>query len=178
MYLDPPKYLKATTPMPVILVSSRFGEVMNVAPYAWHMPISMDPPLLGIAIRKERDTYSNILDTGEFVVNVPGKDLVEAIKETAKPFPRDVSEFEKAGLTPLRSKMVNVASVLECLTSIECKLEWTKEAGDHDVVVGRVVNVRVADKMVEAGIDDVHPPSLIHIGGGRNRYATIGDIIG
>jgi flavin reductase (DIM6/NTAB) family NADH-FMN oxidoreductase RutF len=53
-----------------------------------------------------------------------------------------------------------------------------KEAGDHHVVVGRVVNVRISDELAGIGIDTAHPESVIHIGGGRNRYATIGDIIG
>ncbi len=177
MEIDSKDYLKATAPMPVILISTRYGDIYNVAPYAWHMPISMDPPLLGVAIRKIRDTFSNIEDTGEFVVNIPGKDLVPAIKETAKSFPRVVSEFDKAGLTPLESRKVSVPSVKECLTSIECKLEWMKEAGDHHVVVGRVLNVRISDELAESGIDSNFPPSVIHIGGGRNLYANIGDII-
>lgn len=177
MDLPPAHYLKGTTPMPVILVSTMYGEINNVAPYAWHMPISMDPPMLGVAIRKERDTYSNILDTGEFVVNVPGKDLIHAIKESAKPYPRNVSEFEKAGLTPVESKIVSVKGVKECLTRIECKLEWMKEAGDHDVVVGRVVGVSISDEIVVEG-EPSFPDAVIHIGGGRNQYAKIGDILG
>jgi flavin reductase (DIM6/NTAB) family NADH-FMN oxidoreductase RutF len=178
MDLEPPQYLKATAPMPVVLVSTCFGDINNVAPYAWHMPISMDPPLLGVAIRKIRDTFSNIEDTGEFVMNLPGKDLIPAIKETAKPFPRDESEFEKAGLTPRKSKVISTPGVEECITSIECRLEWMKEAGDHHVVVGRVVHIQISRDLSDRGIDHNHPDAVIHIGGGRNLYATIGDIIG
>lgn len=177
MELEPSQYLKATAPMPVILVSTLHGDVKNAAPYAWHMPISMDPPLLGVAIRNIRDTYKNILDTGEFVVCVPGKDLVPRIKESAKAFPRDVSEFDEVGFTPLKSREVKPFGIKECLTNIECRLEWYKEAGDHDVVVGRVVNVIVNEKLAEKGVDGNFPSAVIHIGGGRNQYATIGDIL-
>ena len=164
--------------MPVVLVSTLYGDVKNIAPYAWHMPISMDPPLIGVAIRNIRDTFKNIEDTGEFVICVPGKDLVPNIMETAKPYPRNVSEFEKAGLTPLKSKMVQAFGVKECITNIECKLEWMKEAGDHHVVVGRVENSNVSKELADLGLERNHPEAVIHIGGGRNAFASIGDIIG
>jgi flavin reductase (DIM6/NTAB) family NADH-FMN oxidoreductase RutF len=177
MDLDPKDYLKATPPMPVVLISSLFGDVPNVAPYAWFMPISMDPPILGAAIRESRDTFSNILDTGEFVVNVPGPELKRKVLRTAKALPRDISEFEDAGLTPKRSMVVSAPGVEECLTQIECKLEWYKEAGDHHVVVGRVVNVSISKELEEMGIDANFPNALMHIGGGRNLYSSLGRIL-
>jgi hypothetical protein len=39
--------------------------------------------------------------TKHIVVAVPGPELVEEINATARSFPREVSEFEQAGLTPL-----------------------------------------------------------------------------
>jgi flavin reductase (DIM6/NTAB) family NADH-FMN oxidoreductase RutF len=176
MDLDPKDYLKATGPFPVVLVSTLNGEVENVAPYAWVMAISMDPPILGVAIRNIRDTFKNIMDQGEFVVSVPGPELKDKVIKTAAALPRDQSEFKLADLTPKRSKIVSPPGVEECLTQIECKLEWAKEAGDHHVVCGRVVNVSICNELEESGIDAVFPDALMHIGGGRNLYTKSGKI--
>ena len=101
MKIEPREYMKIIPPPPVVLVSTLYGEVRNVAPFGMNMPISSDPPLYAIGVRETRDTYSNILEIEEFVVAVPGPDLVEQIAATAEALPRDVSEFERAGFTPL-----------------------------------------------------------------------------
>jgi flavin reductase (DIM6/NTAB) family NADH-FMN oxidoreductase RutF len=77
----------------------------------------------------------------------------------------------------LKSSYVAPYGIEECITNIECKVEWMKEAGDHDVVVGRVVNVRVSERLADRGIEGNYPEAVIHIGGGRNQYASIGDIL-
>jgi flavin reductase (DIM6/NTAB) family NADH-FMN oxidoreductase RutF len=174
MDLDPKEYLKATGPLPLVLVSTLNGEIANVAPFAWIMPISMDPPILGVAIRNIRDTYKNIMDQGEFVVSVPGPELKEKVVKAAASLPRDQSEFEYTDLTPAKSREVAPPGVGECLTRIECTLEWAKEAGDHHVVCGRVVNVSISREMEEKGIDAEFPDALLHIGGGRNLYTSAG----
>lgn len=177
MELQALDYLKATTPMPVVLVSTLHGDVKNIAPYAWHMPISMDPPLLGVAIRNIRDTFKNIEDTGEFVLCVPGTGLKKSVIKTARSLPRDKSEFDISDLTPMESKVVKPFGVKECQTNIECKLEWMKEAGDHHVVVGKVVHVQISDDLIKDGAKIEHPDPLVHIGGGRNLYAGLGDLV-
>ncbi len=169
MGTPPVQFLANYPPMPVVLVSTLFGEVRNVAPYAWHMPISIDPPLLGIAMRKSRDTYKNILEQGEFVVAVPGPKLLKKMEATAESLPRDRSEFEHAGLTPTPSKMVAPFHVKECPVNMECRFEWEKEAGDHQVVVGRVVHVDV----VSDGEGHVHDP-IYHSMGSGSQYLRLG----
>ncbi len=166
---SPGQFLANYPPMPVVLVSTLYKEVKNVAPYAWHMPISIDPPLLGIAMRTTRDTYKNILEQGEFVVAVPGPELLKMMEATAESLPRDSSEFDHAGLTPTPSKMVAPFHVKECPVNIECRFLWEKEAGDHQVVVGRVVHVDV----VSDGKKHVHDP-IYHSMGTGAQYLRLG----
>ncbi|MFO8052135.1 MAG: flavin reductase family protein [Thermoplasmatota archaeon] len=177
MDIESNEFLKATAPMPVVLVSTLYGEIKNVAPYAWHMPISMDPPMLGLAVRNTRDTYSNIKDTGEFVVGLPGPTLKDQVMIAARSVPRDRSEFDISGLTPMESSVVSPYRIKECSTNIECRLEWIKKAGDHDVVVGKVVKVHVSEEIVASDGSIQFPSPLMHIGGGRDLYARLGDLI-
>ncbi len=146
MEVSPEQFRRIIPPPPVVLVSTLHGDVRNVAPFGMNMPISSNPPLYAIGVRATRDTFQNIVDAEEFVVGVPGPDLIRQIDLAAKPFPRDVSEFEKAGLTPVKSKIVKSSRIKECQSNLECKLEWIKQAGDHYIVVGRVVAADIVDR--------------------------------
>jgi len=126
--------------VPVYLVSTISTEgIPNVAPYGMVMPVCHKPLMYCLGTAHDRDTYRNILATGEFVLNVPSADLFGEINITATPFPPEISEFEKAGLTPINSIKVKPPRVAECRSHLECKVEWMKDAGDRTLVVGRVV---------------------------------------
>jgi flavin reductase (DIM6/NTAB) family NADH-FMN oxidoreductase RutF len=53
-----------------------------------------------------RDTYVNIENTEEFVINMPGIDMVNKVIPTASHVPFDVNEFELAELKEKPSKKV------------------------------------------------------------------------
>jgi flavin reductase (DIM6/NTAB) family NADH-FMN oxidoreductase RutF len=161
-------------PTAVVLVSTLYGEVKNVAPFGMFMPVSFDPPLVALGIRKTRDTFKNIQDTGEFVIGIPGPELVEQIEIAGRALPRDVSEFERAGLTPLTSRAVKPCRIRECQAHLECRLVWAKEAGDHHIVVGEVVAASVRDQISQTGSRaDLDP--VYHVG--VQLYARRGALI-
>lgn len=58
MELEVRKYL--IPPTPVVLVSTLYGEVKNVAPFGMFMPVSSNPPMVALGIRQIRDTFKNI----------------------------------------------------------------------------------------------------------------------
>ena len=178
MKLRPREYMRIIPPPPVVLVSTLYGDVKNVAPYGMNMPISSNPPLYAIGVRDTRDTYVNILETKEFVVAIPGPDLVEEIETTAQSFPREVSEFEQAGLTPLESEIVKPFGVKECQANFECTLEWVKQAGDHYVIVGRVVAARIDDRFYTKDLSRLVIDPLYHVGAKEGEYAGKGELVG
>ena len=62
--------------------------------------MALDPSVLAIGCNVEHWTARNILSNREFVVNVPGAELVETVWASHRlPHPRPV---EAAGLTPLQ----------------------------------------------------------------------------
>jgi len=135
------------SPMPVALVSTVSKEgVPNLAPYGLVMPISFDPPMIALGMRATRKTHKNIMDTKEFVVNFPASDLVKMVNEAAVPVPF-VDKFQNVGLTPIKSVVVKAPWIEECKVHYECALEWTKDAGDHTLIVGKVVSVSVDDDL-------------------------------
>jgi flavin reductase (DIM6/NTAB) family NADH-FMN oxidoreductase RutF len=175
--LDGSDYIKVIGPPPVVLLSTLYGEVANVAPYGMVMPVSFDPPLMAFGIKEERDTFRNIRDNDEFVVAYPTPELAEAVNKTAEALPRDKSEFAHARLTCRPSATVKPHSVGECPVNIECKLEWMRQAGDHYVVVGRAVAVTVSDELAESGLSRMSLRPLYHLSAPEHEYAELGRAI-
>ena len=178
MKVEARNYMTIIPPPPVVLVSTLYGEVKNVAPFGMNMPISSDPPLYAIGVRETRDTYSNILETEEFVVAVPGPGLIEQIAATAEALPRDISEFERAGLTPLKSEVVRPFGVKECQCNIECTLEWVRQAGDHHIVVGRVIAANINDRIYREELSRLVLDPVYHVGARDGEYAKRGALVG
>jgi flavin reductase (DIM6/NTAB) family NADH-FMN oxidoreductase RutF len=174
MELDPKDFMIAIPAPPVVLVSTLYGHVKNIAPYGMNMPISFSPPLFAVGVGAARDTYKNITDTGQFVVCIPSPEMTGAINCSAREYPRDVSEFEKAGLTPEPSRVVDPFRVSECQAHLECELAWSKEAGDHYIMVGRVVAASVVESLGVGGmrrdkLDPVYHDSVL-----KSLYARKG----
>ncbi len=158
---------RVLAPRPTIIVTSinKKGEV-NAAPFSFTMPVSMNPPLVAFASVKTHDTYKNIVETEEFVINIPNEDILKELWITGEKFPYGVNELEKANLTQIESKNVNPPKIGECIAAIECKVHWIKNAGDHDIIVGSALNVSVREDSLKEGLLDVEKVRpVLHVGG-------------
>ena len=62
---------------------------------------------------KKKDTLINVEETKQFVVNLATEANAEKMNQTSAPYPYGVSEFEKAGLTPLPSIKIKPPRVAE-----------------------------------------------------------------
>src|SRR5690606_1432552 len=92
---------------------------------------------------------ANILETGEFVVNLVSEDLAEAMNITCMDAPPEVDELACAGLHAAASVKVAPPRIAESPVSFECRTFQTVETGPHQVIVlGRVVMAHLRDEMV------------------------------
>lgn len=90
-------------PVAFISTTSRDG-VRNIAPYSCVMPVLRPFDLICVASAKMRDTVVNIENTEEFVINMPGAEMVDKVIPTALHVPFEVNEFEMADLKEIPSK--------------------------------------------------------------------------
>ncbi len=133
---------------PVVLVSTRSPDgVDNVAPYGMCMPVSTDPPLLALGVRPDRQTWGYIRASGQFAVNLLAPALKRACVAAAAPLPPEQSEFDYAGLERQPAAEIAVALVGPSPANLECRLEWMRPAGDHDIIVGRIVAIWIRDAL-------------------------------
>ena len=171
------KWYKVLAPRAVVLVStvSKKG-VSNAAPFSFVMPVSFKPPLLAFASSPAHDTVRNIDETGDFVANVPGEEILKELWISAEGFPPEVSEFKEAGLTEAKSAKVKSPGVKEAIARFECKLSAKYAAGDHVIIVGEVLRTEVRDEYFSGSkynVSEAKP--LMHIA--EKEFALPGKIV-
>jgi flavin reductase (DIM6/NTAB) family NADH-FMN oxidoreductase RutF len=120
----------SVVPRPIAWTSTMSREgTYNLAPFSFFTVASRNPPMLCISVGPrpdgdvEKDTLSNVEETGEFVVNIVSLSLSNTMHESSKNHPSEADEFEKAGLTPAPCEVVRVPRVEEAGVSMECILD-------------------------------------------------------
>lgn len=118
--------LAVIAPRPIAWVSSRSAAgINNLAPFSFFNAFSADPPVLGFAPASNadgsfKDTYNNIAETGDCVINMVSFDLAEQMNITAQA--ADSDEFKLANLKTIDSKLVKSPRVAEAPVQIEARL--------------------------------------------------------
>ena len=135
-------------PTVIITTVGKDGST-NAAPFSRFSIVDYNPPRALFSTRMKRDTYKNILETGEFVLNYPSIHLLRQIWITSKHFPYGVSELEKANLTAVSSEKVKPPRIQECRAHVECKVLWTKPIGSSCLVLGDIVSISADRRMEE-----------------------------
>lgn len=135
-------------PVTLITTVGKDGSI-NAAPYGWITVVDYDPPQLLCSVNMKHDTYRNVLETEEFVVNIPNANMIREIWITQKPFPYGINELEEADLTPLPSEKVKPPRIKECKAHIECKVIWTKIIGSACLVLGNIEAISIDKEMEE-----------------------------
>ncbi len=137
------KYYKLFYPKQILLLTTCDKEGKpNVATIAWHMPVSIEPPMVAIAIGKSRHSKKFLDATGEFVLNTATEEQKAAVKLCGSVSGRRNDKFTQASLTPEPSIVVRPPTIKECASSIECKVIAAYDASDHVIYVGEVVHVK------------------------------------
>ncbi|HGJ63969.1 TPA: flavin reductase family protein, partial [bacterium] len=86
-------------------------------------------------------------------------------------------KFEKAGLTPIPSRIVSVPSIKECPINIECRVRQQIALGSHIILMGEVMCVQVSPAYVtKSGKFSVEKARLIAFAHGE--YFELGKKIG
>ncbi|MBS0428030.1 MAG: flavin reductase family protein [Proteobacteria bacterium] len=168
-------------PRPIGWISSHDGAGrLNLAPYSFFNAFNYVPPIVGFASIGAKDTLRNIEATGEFGWNLATRALAEPMNASCAAVPPEVDEFALAGLTPVPSRHIAVPRVAESPVSFECKLTQVLRLQGADgtpvdtwLVLGEVVGVHIARRLLKDGIYDTAAAEPILRAGGPADYFTI-----
>ncbi len=149
------KLLAATVmPRPIAWVVTKGGEGINAAPYSFFNVMGSAPPTVAIGLLRDpdrgfKDTAQNILDTGEFVINLVPERLVEQMNTTAINAPRGTDELALAGLKTLPSQYIAPPRIARSPVAFECRsMSNVVTDPQQTVVIGQVLAVHIEDKFI------------------------------
>ena len=149
------KLLAATViPRPIAWVVTRGKAGLNAAPYSFFNVMGSAPPTIALGLmaapdRGFKDTAQNILDTGEFVVNLVPERLVGQMNLTAADAPRGVDELALAGLETAPSTHIAPPRIAASPVAFECRSLSAVVTGPcQTVVIGRVLAVHIDDRFL------------------------------
>lgn len=192
MHLDPAQIptsamyqhlLHIIVPRPIAWVSTvSLSGVTNLAPFSFFTGVGAKPPSVVFCPSNRRDgtpkdSLRNILDTGEFVINVVPFRLAEAMNLSSAELPPDESEFELTGLETVPSSIVKPPRVQASPVNLECTLmhhlALAPGPGGANIVVGKIVHLHLDDAVLDhAGWADPGLLDLIGRLGGASYCRT------
>lgn len=150
------------TPRPIAWISTRSqNNIDNLAPYSFFTVASCNPPVLlytQVAQRSgaDKDTLTNLIETGECVVNITNTYLLEKMNMTSASIPNNESEFTFANVNSCASKTVTPLSVEQSPIRYECTLREVISISElptgGSVVLLDVKSIYVADDLYSNGV--------------------------
>jgi flavin reductase (DIM6/NTAB) family NADH-FMN oxidoreductase RutF len=165
-------------PRPIAFASTVDAEGKNnLAPFSFFNVFSANPPIIIFSPARNgrtnttKDTYENVKEVPEVVINIVNHDIVEQMVLASSPFPKGEDEFIHAGFTPIDSDLVKPKRVKESPVQYECKVLEVKELGDGgaagNLVICEVVKIHVQEDLIdEKGLIDQKKINLVARMGG------------
>ncbi|MFQ5335576.1 MAG: flavin reductase family protein [Flavobacteriales bacterium] len=170
--------LGAVAPRPIAFASTIDREgVPNLSPFSFFNAFSANPPVLVFSpARRVRNssvkhTLENVLETREAVISVVTLSMAEKMVHTSRDFPREVSEFEEAGFTPVAADEVAPYLVKESPVNFECRVKDVVELGSGggagNLVICEVIKMHIAESILndEGEIDPLKADLIGRFGG-------------
>lgn len=155
---DPLNAIIAPRPIGWISSVSPAG-VANLAPYSYFNGFNYFPPIIGFSSIGWKDTVTNIQANGEFCWNLATLSLANQMNLTCAPAPPEIDEFEVAGLSKARGRLVKSPMVMESPVNFECRVSQIIQLELHDhskidtwLILGEVVAVHIDPEFIEDGV--------------------------
>jgi flavin reductase (DIM6/NTAB) family NADH-FMN oxidoreductase RutF len=171
--------LGAVGPRPIAFASTidKDGN-KNLAPFSFFNVFSANPPIMVFSPARSgrtnttKNTFDNVKEIPEVVINIVNYSIVEQMSLASSPFEAEVDEFVKSGLTPIASETVRPFRVKESPVQFECKVnevvELGTEGGAGNLVICEVTKIHInEDVLDEKGAIDQHKIDLVSRMGGN-----------
>jgi flavin reductase (DIM6/NTAB) family NADH-FMN oxidoreductase RutF len=126
----------------VYVIGVSDGERRDAFTAAWIMQASFNPLLLAVSINPDNASYELLHASGCFTVNVLKQTQLELARHFGTKSGRDQDKLARVRTLPGRA---GTPILEEALAYFECDLEGRTRAGDHELVLGRVVDGRILD---------------------------------
>jgi flavin reductase (DIM6/NTAB) family NADH-FMN oxidoreductase RutF len=128
----------------VYVVGVANGESRNAFTAAWVMQVSYDPLLLALSINPNHSSYWLLKEGRSFSVNVLKKGQLDLADHYGRS-----AQADKLALADWTTDRIGLPLLREALAWFECRVVSEHRAGDHVLVLGRVIDGKLLDSEAE-----------------------------
>ncbi|APZ50363.1 flavin reductase family protein [Salipiger abyssi] len=154
------------SPRPIAWISTRGASgATNLAPHSFFNAVAYTPPQIVVSSvgakpdrAKGKDSYSHIVETGVFCVNIAGSADREALNASSANYPAGQSEIDALGLEAVECETIDCPRLAHVPAALECRLTQTVdlEGKDNLLILARVEAIHLRDDcLTEDGRFDV-----------------------
>lgn len=149
---EPQRQLAAAlgrVPSGLFVLTARQGVAETGMLVSWVQQCSFEPPQVSVAIRQGRRIADWLVEGTSFVLNILDDTQTDMVVHFGKGFEPGQPAFDEVEV----ERIEGLAPVLsEALAYLECRITARYPAGDHDLLIARVVS----GKMLGEGHPMVH----------------------
>jgi flavin reductase (DIM6/NTAB) family NADH-FMN oxidoreductase RutF len=139
--------------MPTVLVGANVTGMPNYMTAAWATVACLAPPMVCVALNKERYTVKGIEENRTFSLNVPSAGQVV---ETDHCGLVSGTKTDKSGVFHSSYGKLKTAPLAdECPVNIECRLFTAVDCGSHRLYIGEIVEIHADTACLTDGKPDI-----------------------
>lgn len=163
-------------PEPQTIVGSMLDDKPNFMALAWITRLNYKPCLMGIAVNQGHATHKAIKTTGQFSVNLPSVDMVEATDYVGL---ASGNRTDKSTVfQTCFGELDNAPLIKESPLSMEFEVVQTVDMPTNTMFIGELKAAWTEERYMTDGYVDVEKIRPITLTMPDNRYWAIGDQVG
>ena len=147
--VDTSKVYRLLYPAVPAILGCSDRSLVYAMPVVSIISLSNSPPLIGVASSPQHSTHQAIVNMRCFSLSWVDASMVRTL-EVLGTTPHDaVDKLHSAGLRHARGRTLDVPVVEGAVASLECTLYARQTLGDHELLVGKVLDARASDDFRE-----------------------------
>jgi flavin reductase (DIM6/NTAB) family NADH-FMN oxidoreductase RutF len=158
--VDLSKLYRLLYPAVPAIISCSDRSLVYAMPVVSVVSLSNSPPLIGVSSSPEHSTHKAIINARCFSLSWVDASLVRAVEVLGTTAHSTVDKLQAAGLKHRRGSALDVPIIEGSVASLECSLYARQTLGDHELLVGRVLEARASEDFQEYWKFQTYSPIL------------------
>jgi len=129
----------------VYIIGVKYGTKINGMTAAWVTQVSVQPPMISVAVGKSHYTSELISKAKSFSVNILSTEQMELARKCGFSSGRDQDKLQEEEISyPATGSPI----LSNCAAYLDCKLSHQIEVGDHILFIGTVIKANSKNQPV------------------------------
>jgi len=167
-------------PTPVLMIGTYDQDGKpNLMNAAWGGICNSQPPSISVSLRQATYSHGCILRRKAFTVGIACESKLVEADYIGIASGRNGNKFETAGLTAIKSELVDAPYAEEFPLVLECRLLEVHELGLHTQFIGEIVDIKADSEVLgEDGLPDILKLRPLIYDTGHKGYYGVGELLG